>query len=227
LWIPRDRLGEFRDWARESNAVWVELNALADFARDEMDLERIPESDEGDATWEAYPAEKYAGLFAFMSLVHPDAENRLDFAARARVCLMRVIEAVDEALEEEGPFLGEFATYDRSRWWGENFGLTVDWLQYHEAPIAGDQNAAIEILSAEDMARIRRVFLRWCRENESAATTDFNSPEAGVYNDPSLMEDPFIARWSANNYYLAHLRNTVLMASSLDASDDPGGDVRR
>ncbi|UCC65575.1 MAG: hypothetical protein JSV36_11235, partial [Anaerolineae bacterium] len=82
-------------------------------------------------------------------------------------------------------------------------------------------------LSTADKATVRQVFLRWADENLNASSTDYNHPEPmGVVNDPSLVSDPVQVRWSANNYYMAHMRNIGLMAAALDAADDPGNELR-
>jgi hypothetical protein len=211
LWIRSADLPRLRALANAGNPLWADgLEPLATAAKQDMDAGLVPGSDGGGTTWEQYPTEMYAQLFAFLSLVAATPAERDDYAERARILLLYVM---DRAVlgAADAPFRHpELSTSDRSRWWGEAFPLTVDWIYPY--------------LSSSDKATIRQVFLRWCAENATADTTDYNHPEPqGVTNDAALLADPLRVRWSANNYYLAHLRNMGLMALSFDAGDDPGG----
>jgi len=213
LWIRSGDLTELRSRAVGSNPLWADgLAPLAVAAKQQMDDGLVPGADDGGITWEQYPTEMYAELFAFLSLVDASSSARADYAQRARTLLMHIIDQAAPG-QADAPFRYDgFSTYDRSRWWGEAFGLTVDWIY--------------PTLSAQDKATIRLVFLRWCAENKLADTTDYNHPEpVDVFNDPALLADPMRVRWSINNYYLAHLRNVGLMALSFDAGDDPGGEL--
>jgi hypothetical protein len=124
---------------------------------------------------------------------------------------MHVINAAAKGPAEGQPFRDpRFAVDDRSRWYGEGFALTVDWIYPYLTP--------------SDKAGIRKVFLRWANENLTAATTSYNHPEpVGVVNDPVLFSDPVAARFALNNYYAAHARNIALMALALDPADDADG----
>jgi hypothetical protein len=126
---------------------------------------------------------------------------------------MHVIGEAAKGPAEEQPFRDpSFATSDRSRWWGEGFALTVDWIY--------------PVLTTEDKATVRQVFLRWIDENINATTTDYNHPEPiGVVNDPALLADPIAVRWAGNNYFTAHMRNIGLMALAFDPADDPDGEL--
>jgi hypothetical protein len=216
LWVRAEDLPRLRSWATDSNPLWSEgLRPLGEFARQEMDAGNLPGGDDGGNTWEQYPNEMYAELFAFLSLVHPDEAARADYAQRARTLLIYVMEQISANRgNEDIPFGSrEFAQSDRSRWWGEGFALTVDWIY--------------PTLSAEDKALIRQVFLMWADDLTNADTTNFNHPEPqGVANDPALIADQERVRWAANNYYTAHMRNLGLMAMSFDEADDPGGELR-
>jgi hypothetical protein len=124
---------------REDNPVWSRgLRVLAGRAKREMDRGL---RDDGLRGWVEEPAESYAELFAFLSLVGPEAD-RAEYAARARTLLLRVM--------RDPPGDPEFATSDRSRWTGEAFPLAVDWIRPH--------------LSEAEMALVRTVFHRWSRE---------------------------------------------------------------
>jgi hypothetical protein len=210
LWLRADDVTRLRGWAREDNPLWGQLVALTDETIAEMDSGNFPNGDTGGNSYEDYNNENAAMLLAFMSLVSPDESLRADYAARARTLLMYVI---NQALPGQAgaPFRDpDFSINDRSRWHGEAFPLTVNWIY--------------PILSAEDKATIRTVFLRWSEELHTAGMTNNNHPEPlDVVNDPVLVEDRAYARWSNNNYYLAHMRNMGLMAMALDPADDPDG----
>ncbi len=125
-----------------------------------MDNGELAGGDDGGVTYTDYPSEAYAELFAFLSLVEPD-EAANDNARRARALLMHVIDRAKQGLAEEEPFRQpDFATNDRSRYSGEAFALTVDWIYPY--------------LSDDDKQAIRSVFLRWAQEIE---TTGYHHPE--------------------------------------------------
>lgn len=215
LWLRAGDLSRLRSWATESNLIFREgLERLTAEAVAAMDNKLVPAKDGGGSAYEEYPTEMYAQLFAFMSLVDNNAKKREDYARRARTLLMYVIDKASPGVAESQPFrTPDFATSDRSRWYGSAFGLTVDWIY--------------PILSAQDKAKIRTVFLRWIDENLHARTTDNNHPEPiGLLNDPQLLSDPVRVRWAINNYYTAHTRNIGLMALAFDPTDDPGGKLQ-
>ena len=210
LWVTADDLPRLRGWASADNPIWAQLQAMADETVALMDSGAITQGDFGSVAWEEHPHEKYAMLLAWMSLVHPDEAARADYAQRARVLLMAVLDQAALGVADEPFRYWDFALSDRSRWYGEGFPLTVDWIY--------------PVLSAEDKATIRTVFTRWCAENRTAGTTNNNHPEpVGVVNDPALTADRGYARWSGNNYYAAHMRNMGLMGMALDPADDPAG----
>ncbi len=215
LWITAADIPRLRGWAVDSNPLYKQgLVALAANAKNDMDAGHVPNQDEGGATWDQYPSEMYAQLFAFLSLIENDAAARADYAQRARTLLMHVINEAAKGAAAGQPFRDPaFSTSDRSRWWGEGFALTVDWIY--------------PTLSPQDKASIRQVFLRWAQENHNASTTDYNHPQPqDVYSDTVLLADPVRVRWSANNYYQAHMRNLGLMALAFDPADDPDGQLR-
>jgi len=215
IWLTEEDLPRLREWASDTNAFWRDgLLPLADTMRDQMDTGLLPEGDEGGVAWTEYPSENAAQLFAFVSLVHPDAPTRADCADRAHTLLMYIMNEAARGVAEGQPFRDPyFSVFDRSRWWGAAFPLTVDWIY--------------PLLSAEDKATIRQVFLRWIEENTTATVTgDYNHPQpVGVVNDPALLADPIMLRWAGNNYFTAHMRNIGLMALAFDAADDPGGEL--
>lgn len=202
-----------RGWATAANPLWRDgLAPRAERAKADMDAGKVPGADTGSHYYEDYPTESYAELFAFMSLVHPDPAARADYARRARTLLMHVIAEAARGPAKDQPFRDpEFAgaASDRSRWWGEGFALTTDWIY--------------PVLTAVDKAMIRQVFLRWATE---IVTEGYHHAEpVGVVNDPALLADPVAVRWAGNNYVLAHMRNLGLMALALDPADDPGGEL--
>jgi hypothetical protein len=214
-------LPRLRAWASASNPLWAQgLRPLAAAARRTMDRGLVPRRDSGGIAYEQYPSELYAELFAFMSLVDPDPAARADWGRRARTLLMHVI---DRALPgrggENAPFRSPyFASLDRSRYYGEAFGLTLDW--------------AYPYFSAADRAKIRTVYLRWAEEQYTAYPLD-QLPRGtvptinGPLNSPALLGNRTAVRWAINNYYLGHARNLGLMALAIDPADDPGGQLRR
>ncbi len=212
LWIQSSDLPRLQAWAVPTNPLYQDgLLAMAQRATADMDAGIIPAQDTGSIAYEEYPTESYALLFAFMSLIVTEDNVRQEYAQRARTLLMHVMNEAVKGVDESQPFRHpEFSTSDRSRWQGISFGLTVDWIY--------------PILTAEDKATIRTVFLRWCEENINAYTTNFNRPEPiGVVNDPILIADRVAVRWAGNNYYSAHMRNIGIMALALDAADDLDG----
>lgn len=215
LWLRGADLPRLRAWAISGNPIFRDgLAVVARRARADMDAGRVSADDGGGATYEQYPTESYAELFAFMSLISPDPAQRADYARRARSLLLYVMREAVRGVQPGQPFRWPaFATSDRSRWNGETFALTVDWIY--------------PSLSIADKRLIRAVFLRWSDELVHAATTNDNHPEPiGVRNSPALLADPIRVRYSGNNYYAAHMRNLGLMALALDPGDDPEGRLR-
>ncbi len=211
LWIREADITRLRSWATNDNPMYVEsLLEMAESAKQEMDDGDVPGNDLGANAWTANPTEGYAMLFAFMSLVSNDATERDDYAQRARTLLMHIMNIAVQGVADNQPYRDIlFSTRDRSRWWGEAFGLTVDWIYSY--------------LSATDKQTIRTVFLRWCEEN----LTGYRHPEpVGATNDQALIDSDDKVRTSANNYFTAHMRNIGLMAMCMDSADDPGNELR-
>lgn len=215
LWVRGSDLPRLRSWATAANPVYKNgLAAVASQAKADMDAGHVPDEDDGGTAWATYATEKYAELFAFMSLIAADQGARDDYAGRAVQLLMYVVDKAALGAADNQPFRDPaFSTSDRSRWWGEGFALTVDWIYPY--------------LNAAQKAAIRKVFLRWTQENMVAETTTYNHPEPqGVVNDPVLTKNRLRVRWAFNNYYAAHMRNIGLMAMALDAADDADAKLR-
>lgn len=214
LWLRPADVTRLRARAAANDPMYVSLRKLALQVKRQMDSGTIPAKDTGGRAWVAYPSESYAELLALMSQVSPTQSERDDYGKRARKVLMYAINQAAKGVSSGTAFRQPgFSTGDRSRWWGEGWGLTVDWIYSH--------------LSSSDKATIRKVFVRWVDENSKGSTTNNNHPvPTGVYNSSALTANRKRVRWSGNNYYTAHARNMGLMAMALDPADDPGGTLR-
>jgi hypothetical protein len=220
LWIRQQDVPRLQSWATSSNPMYANgLKPAVDAAVQTYDTKFFPNGQEnpswpdmGTPNWEAYDTEAYAEMFAFMSLVDPDPAAQAAHGQRARNLLMHVMnEAVKgvDTSSSPAPFrASSFPTYNRANYWGEAFGLTLDW--------------AYPYFSAQDKATIQKVFLRWADECVHASTTSEEHPQpVGVLNDPSLLADKKQLRWAANNYFTGHMRHLTLMSLALDPADDP------
>jgi hypothetical protein len=212
LWIRAQDLPTLRKWATNENPIWEKIEGLAKNARDEMDGGKIGGDACADSSGVEF-CELYAEFFAFLSLVDPDEKDRIDYAVRARTLLMKVLNVAAKGKKEEHPIRETaFPVDNRSRWTGEGFPLTVDWIYPY--------------LTAADKKLIRKVFLRWNKERLDAAVTSHNHPEPkGVLNDPKLVADRAKVRFAGNNYFTSHMRLNGLAAMALDPEDDPGGEL--
>ncbi len=216
LLVRESDLPRLRGWATADNEIFEKgLKPLVEQCAQTMDANGpITDDPASPNGYFSSPPEAYAMLFAFYSLVSPSLPERDAYAKRARTMLMHVIDkavlgaAPDQAFRDPA-----FSIGDRSRWFGQGFPLTVDWIY--------------GTLTAADKKKIRTVFLRWAKEIQNAETTTDNHPEPkGLVNDPKLVSEPRRTRWAANNYYTAHMRNLGMMAMSFDAADDPEDKLR-
>ena len=216
LLVRESDLPRLKSWANASNPIFENgLKPLIEQCVQNMDSGAVYKDDVGSpGGYTASPPEAYAMLFAFYSLIAPTKAEQDAYAKRAKTLLMKVMEQAAKGPADDKPFRDKrFAIYDRSRWFGMGFPLTVDW-------IYGS-------LSASEKKTIRDVFLRWATEIQTAETTTDNHPEPmGVVNDKKLLADPKKVRWAGNNYYTAHARNLGMMAMSFDAADDPNEKLR-
>jgi hypothetical protein len=205
LWVREADLPRLRARAVPSNPIFRELEAVALEAAIAMDKGKIPS--EKDCSFNRIYCEAHAELFAFMSLISNSEVIREDFAARARKILLYIVDRVNKG-EPRDVFVHHFSTGDRSRWAGESFGLTVDWIYPH--------------LTAEDKAAIRPIFLRWAEDQLRSTTTSYDHPEPiGKLNDPGMLKDRKKRRYAVNNYFTAHMRNLALLSLAFDPADDP------
>jgi hypothetical protein len=232
LWIRQQDLPRLQSWAVNTNPLWKQalLPALQQ-AIQTYDTKFFPGGvaakpypDRGEHDYELYCSEAYAEFFAFMSLMLTDQTAKDDCAQRARILLMyEMNEAVKGvAADSNGvqvPFRGRlFSNFNRANYWGEAFGLTVDWISPY--------------LTKADKQTIRTVFLRWASEQYTAYPMMRWFPSlTGPGNDPALLgkneTEQYMLRWVANNYYAGHARNLTLMALSLDEADDPPLDAQQ
>jgi hypothetical protein len=224
LWIKSADLPRLRSWATSQNPMYesgvlLALNQAVNTYNTKFFPNGQPNTtwpDTGLDSWVQYPTEAYAEFFAFMSLIDPDSSARPVHAARARNLLMYVMARAvlgADTSTPPAPFRSpKFATFDRANYWGEAFGLTVDWIYPY--------------LTAQDKDTIRKVFLRWADECVHAATAGQEHPQPiGVVNSPELLSDKKQLRWAANNYFTGHMRHLALMSLSIDAADDPPVDA--
>jgi hypothetical protein len=230
LWITAADLPQLRQWAVNGNPVYANgLRQLALSSAQAMDLGDIPNDDNGGSTWSPVNTEEYAALFALMSLIDNDATARAQWAQRGRTLLMHVIDRVDTCMRaspptQQGNFCAlSFSVSDRSRWTGAAFPLAADWLQ-------GATNASGQpVLSAQDKAKLRRVFLIWSRLSLEAYPNPYNNPPefslpVGTIGEPLLRLTTDLRRhrlrFAGNNYFAGHMRNIGLRAIAIDADDD-------
>jgi hypothetical protein len=210
LWVTAGDLPRLRSWTTSGNAVWRDGLAAA-LQRVRLVVDGGAAADDGSSGWVEDPVESDAELLAFGSLVDPLPDERAQDAERARRLLMHGIAAAAQGPKDGAAYRDpSFSIDDRSRWWGEGWALTVDWIY--------------PILTVGDKAMIRTVFLRWIAEEQRGGQTTSDHPEPiGVQNDPVLLVDAAAVKWSENNYYTAHTRNIALMSLALDPIDDPDG----
>jgi hypothetical protein len=162
-------------------------------------------NDPGVITWPGDPTEAYAELFAFGSLVHPDASKRAQYASMARAMLMWMMNQANGAHDNNVPFRQtEFGVYDRTRIYGEGFGLTIDWIY--------------PTLTAADKATIQNVLMLWSGD----LINGYYSPQP-LYatNSTDIIKDNIGTRGAANNYSLGHFRQLALFSHVMDPVDDP------
>lgn len=230
LWITSDDLPRLRGWARSSNPVYQDgLRALAATGAQRMDNGTLAAGDNAGSTYAEYTREDYATLFALMALIDPDLAARPAWAQRSRTLLMQVLDSVDACQRARPPVTSgrycqlSFPISDRSRWSGHAFALSVDWLQAAQAADGGP------VLSAADLATIRRVFLIWSRLSLEAYPNPYNNPPAftlpvGTVGEPLLRQPEdtrrLRIRFAGNNYFAGHMRNMAMRALALDVDDD-------
>ncbi len=210
MWVRGSDIPRLQSWAVPSNHIWQDLQSVANLRKSQMNQGIVPNQDSGDGEGNAYPyaTEEIAELFAFMSMVDPVASNRADWAKRAHDLLMFVMnQAVLGPAANQKFRTPKFATFNRSRWYGEAFPLVVDW--------------CYNTFSAAEKVTIRKVFVRWTHEilDYNVAGGSYTVSPAGVVNNSSLLGKGQ-QRWAANNYWCNHARDIAMMSLALDDQDD-------
>ncbi len=212
LWIRGNDVQRFRNWAVPNNQIWNDLQSVALLMKTHVAQGKVPQLDSGDGEISAYayPTEEYAETFALMSLVDPSsAANRANWAQMAHDLLMVIMNNAVLGPAANQPFrTPHFATFNRSRWFGEAFPLVVDW--------------CYQTFTAAEKATIRKVFIRWCQEcqDPNVAGGGYTPSPVGVTNSTTLINSKTQVRWAGNNYWCNHARNIGMMSLALDAADD-------
>lgn len=214
LWLTAEDLPRLRAWAVPANPAWAAFSTALNQAVVNYNTRFFPGGnpaspfpDNGYFDYVLYNVESYAQFFAFASLVDPNESARAVHAQRARRLLMHGIAEAKKGVLAGAPFRDpQFSTFNRANFWGEAWGLTVDWLQASGA------------LTAQDLADIREVFLIWA----NIQLTAYNHPiPVGVVNSPALVTNGGAHRVALNNYYAGHMRLLTMMALSFDEANDP------
>lgn len=235
LWVTQNDLTRLRSWATPANPMYKNgfHSALVDAVTEydakffppalsaglplgNLDTAAVPSPawpDMGTSNTEGYPLEAYAEMFAFASLVEQNPAERTAHARRARNLIMVAMREAVKGISDQAPYRDkQFITYNRANYWGEAWGLTVDWLQASPVPV----------LSAPDKKLIRQVFLLWTNQLLNAYTAGDEHPHpVGLINSPLLLSDTLQLRWAANNYYTGHARILATMSLAIDSVDDP------
>ena len=223
IWITASDLPRLRAWAVASNPMYAQgLQKIAIRAKSDMDSNQIVCTTTISETINF--CETTAELFAFMSLVDPVSAERADYAQRARTILMdRLITPL-----LQGPHDPAFIADNRSRWTGEAYFTTADWIY--------------PSLTASDKGKLLQLYTIWANDLINANTTTDGHPDplgngpGFIYtydllkpyeNSPTLVSDRNVVRFSGNNYYTSELRLLTLLSLVLDPQDDPNNDVRK
>lgn len=210
LLVTEEDLPRLRSWAVAGNPTYDGLKAIA--AAFEPMLDAVLTTPKCTDPQGGRNCEWMAENFAFLSLVSPDANERDAYAKKARLLLMRIIELASQPTPGDTNSVADakYSVAIRASSAGAGVMLTADWIYPY--------------LSTTDKLAIHTVFMRWADELVNATRTSHNHPEPiGTFNDPILVKDPAVARYAANNFFVAHERNLALIATALDPTDDPGG----
>ncbi|MGO8678614.1 MAG: InlB B-repeat-containing protein [Limisphaerales bacterium] len=226
LWITPADLPRLQSWAVPSNPIYQDgIVVLLGQCVGDFNTQFFPNGapnpvypDFGDSQgYTGLLTEQYMLVFALNALIDPSPTARMQYAQHAHDLMMY---AMNQAVQ--GPLAGapfrdpSFPIYNRASFTSEAWPLTVDWL-YNATNAAGQP-----ILTAQDKATIRSVFMTWASECLTASTTGGDSPQVvGAMNDPVLLPGGNAYRMAANNYYQAHARLLTMMALCLDPADDP------
>jgi len=226
LWITPADLPRLQSWAVPSNPIYEDgILPLLGGCVSDFNTQFFPKGapnpvypDFGDSQgYTGLLTEQYMLVFALNALIDPSPAARMQYAQYAHDLMMY---AMNQALQ--GPLAGapfrdpSFPIYNRASFTSEAWPLTVDWV-YDATNAAGQP-----ILTAQDKATIRNVFMIWAGECLTASTTGGDSPQVvGAMNNLVLLPGGNAYRMAANNYYQAHARLLTMMALCLDPADDP------
>ena len=227
LWITPADLPRLQSWAVSSNPVYQQgMLPLLNQAVNIYQTQFFP----GGVANPNYPdlgdTQGYAGqlteevgfILAFNSLIDPNANNRIKYAQYARNLIMYAMNQAALGVQSGAPFRDPlFAVYNRANETGAQWGLIVDWI-YNAKDGQGNP-----ILTSQDKATIRNVFMIWANECLNAYTTGGDHPAPiGATNSFSLIGGGNSAyRMASNNYYLGHARLVTTMSLAIDPADDP------
>ena len=227
LWITPADLPRLQSWAVSSNPVYQQgMLPLLNQAVNIYQTQFFP----GGVANPNYPdlgdTQGYAGqlteevgfILAFNSLIDPNANNRIKYAQYARNLIMYAMNQAALGVQSGAPFRDPlFPVYNRANETGAQWGLIVDWI-YNAKDGQGNP-----ILTSQDKATIRNVFMIWANECLNAYTTGGDHPSPiGATNSFSLIGGGTGAyRMASNNYYLGHARLVTTMSLAMDPTDDP------
>jgi len=223
IWITANDLPRLRAWAVSTNPMYAQgLQKVALRAKSDMDSNQLVCTTTISETINF--CEITAELFAFMSLVDPVSTEASDYAQRARTILMdRLVAPL-----LQGPHDPAFIADNRSRWTGEAFFTTVDWIY--------------PSLTPADKSKLLQLYTIWANDLINANTTTDGHPDPlgngpgftytydllkPYENSPVLVSDRNVVRFSGNNYYTSELRLLTLLSLVLDPQDDPNNDIRK
>lgn len=226
LWVTPADLPRLQSWANSNNPTYLPLAGLIQECEGLYQTQFFPGGspnpsypDPGDSQgYTGWLTEDVGFILAFGSLIDPNQTERIQDAQYARNILMYAMNQAALGVQANAPFRDpSFPIYNRANLTGAQWPLIVDWLYD-----AKDANGNA-ILTANDKATIRNVFLIWAGECLVAETTGGDSPyPEGAMNSFSLIGGGHAAyRMASNNYYLGHNRLITMMGLAMDPTDDP------
>jgi hypothetical protein len=236
LWLTSSDISRLQGWAVAGNDKYV--NVLQSAANDALTYANAHWSwtfqsgtgspdggwqDSGISTIVGDGTESFALLFGYMSMVDPSSQaNRDAWGKRSRDMLMYIANIAVNGPSDSLPFRRvDFEYSDRARYYGEAYGLLLDWLQC--ATNCGVSQASY--LSSGDKTTLRTLYMMWCKALVSAGTTVYTFPlpvgSANSNTTALLTNTPTELYWVGNNYWSMQFRNSTLMGLAIDAADDP------
>jgi hypothetical protein len=228
LWITPTDAAKLQTWAVSSNPVYQQgllpvLNqCITDYTTKcfPNGVQNPVYPDLGDTQgYQGVITEQEALVFAFHSLIDPSAAARILHAQRARNLIMVAMNEAAKGMLTGAPFRDPlFSVYNRANANSECWPLIVDWIYS-----ATQADGVTPILTVQDKATIRTVFLRWANECLNASTCGGDHPvPIGLANSNALLPGGMNAyRMASNNYYLSHGRLVTMMSLAFDPIDDP------